>query len=321
MTPVKVTLLSGFLGAGKTTLLKTILQTDHGHRIAVIENEFADTGIDQQIIGDSASRITTLANGCICCDRSGELENALLDLLAARTAGSISFDRLIIESTGMADPGPVIHTFFRHPGLAEACHLDGVITLVDAVHANQQLDNCQVAQAQAGYADRILLTKTDLVADCEALTERLQRINARAPIQRVLHGDTDIDSLFDLRGFMLEHREIRPALAFRFMPQHRDRVSSLTLQLDFPVDLQTLSGVMESLLLQYADNLLRYKGMLWVSGEPCRLLFQGVQRLYSFGRDRPWQADETPCSQLIFIGTDLPEQLLTQTFEALRPEL
>ena len=319
MTPVTVTLLSGFLGAGKTTLLNSILQTEHGMRIAVIENEFAEADIDRQIIGDRVSQITTLANGCICCSRASELESTLLELLDSRQSGLLNFDRLIIESTGMADPGPVIRTFFSHPRLAEEYQLDGVITLVDAVHAAQQLDNYSVAQSQIGYADRLLLSKTDIAPDAAALIERLQRINARAPIVRVVNGDTDIHSLFDLRGFMLEPATA-PVVQYRFVPDTPDRVRSLTLTLDYPLELDALSAVMESLLLRFADNLLRYKGMLWVSGETHRLLFQGVQRLYSSGWDRAWQHDEIPASTLIFIGVDLPEQEIRQAFEALRPD-
>ncbi|MCE0547807.1 GTP-binding protein, partial [Klebsiella pneumoniae] len=156
MAPIAVTLLTGFLGAGKTTLLRHILNEQHGFKIAVIENEFGEVSVDDQLIGDRATQIKTLTNGCICCTRSNELEDALLDLLDSRDRGEIEFDRLVIECTGMADPGPIIQTFFSHQVLCERYLLDGVIALVDAVHADQQMDQFTIAQSQVGYADRIL---------------------------------------------------------------------------------------------------------------------------------------------------------------------
>ncbi|MBZ4256009.1 hypothetical protein LAN29_20760, partial [Mycobacterium tuberculosis] len=150
--PIAVTLLTGFLGAGKTTLLRHILNEQHGFKIAVIENEFGEVSVDDQLIGDRATQIKTLTNGCICCTRSNELEDALLDLLDSRDRGEIEFDRLVIECTGMADPGPIIQTFFSHQVLCERYLLDGVIALVDAVHADQQMDQFTIAQSQVGYA-------------------------------------------------------------------------------------------------------------------------------------------------------------------------
>lgn len=159
MTPIAVTLLTGFLGAGKTTLLRHILNEQHGYKIAVIENEFGEVSVDDQLIGDRATQIKTLTNGCICCTRSSELEDALLDLLDNLDKGAINFDRLVIECTGMADPGPIIQTFFSHEVICERYLLDGVIALVDAVHADEQMNQFTIAQSQVGYADRILLTK------------------------------------------------------------------------------------------------------------------------------------------------------------------
>ena len=185
MTPIAVTLLTGFLGAGKTTLLRHILNEQHGYKIAVIENEFGEVSVDDQLIGDRATQIKTLTNGCICCTRSSELEDALLDLLDNLDKGAINFDRLVIECTGMADPGPIIQTFFSHEVICERYLLDGVIALVDAVHADEQMNQFTIAQSQVGYADRILLTKTDVAGESEKLRERLARINARAPVYTV----------------------------------------------------------------------------------------------------------------------------------------
>ena len=316
MAPIAVTLLTGFLGAGKTTLLRHILNEQHGFKIAVIENEFGEVSVDDQLIGDRATQIKTLTNGCICCTRSNELEDALLDLLDNLDKGTINFDRLVIECTGMADPGPIIQTFFSHDVLCERYLLDGVIALVDAVHADDQMNQFTIAQSQVGYADRILLTKTDVASDTEKLRERLTRINARAPIYTVIHGDIDLSQLFNTNGFMLEEN-VTSKPRFHFMADKQNDVSSIVVELGYPVDISDVSRVMENLLLDFADKLLRYKGMLWIDGEPNRLLFQGVQRLYSADWDRPW-ADETPHSTMVFIGLALPEEEIRAAFASLK---
>ena len=189
MNPIAVTLLTGFLGAGKTTLLRHILNEQHGYKIAVIENEFGEVSVDDQLIGDRATQIKTLTNGCICCSRSNELEDALLDLLDNLDKGNIQFDRLVIECTGMADPGPIIQTFFSHEILCQRYLLDGVIALVDAVHADEQMNQFTIAQSQVGYADRILLTKTDVAGEAEKLRERLEQAEAeRTRAREALRG-------------------------------------------------------------------------------------------------------------------------------------
>ena len=241
----------------------------------MIENEFGEVAVDDQLIGDRATQIKTLTNGCICCTRSNELEDALLDLLDSRDRGDIDFDRLVIECTGMADPGPIIQTFFSHEVLCERYLLDGVIALVDAVHADQQMNQFTIAQSQVGYADRILLTKTDVAGDSDRLRERLARINARAPVYTVIHGDIDLSQLFNTSGFMLEEKVVNSAPRFHFIADKQNDVASIVVELDYPVDISEVSRVMENLLLSFAEQLMRYKGMLWIDGEPNRLLFQG----------------------------------------------
>ncbi|MFN1143797.1 GTPase [Serratia quinivorans] len=319
MKPIAVTILTGFLGAGKTTLLRHILNAEHGYKIAVIENEFGEVPIDNALIGDRASRITTLSNGCICCSKSNELADALLDLLDGVDQGQLEFDRLIIECTGMADPGPITQTFFSHEILCERFLLDGIITLVDAVHADQQLNQFSIAQAQVGYADRILLTKTDVAPDCEALTQRLQQMNARAPVYTVTHGDIDLSVLFDIEGFVLNDKLnlTPPTPLFRRIPQAQNNIQSIVVYHDQPLELMQVSEVMEGLLLEYADSLLRYKGILSIKDEPRRLLFQGVQRLYNADWDREWLPDEERRSTLVFIGVNLPEDTIRQRFAEL----
>lgn len=317
MTSISVTILTGFLGAGKTTLLRHILNAEHGYKIAVIENEFGAESIDSELIGDNATQITTLSNGCICCNRSNELENTLLDLLNAIDNKQLAFDRLIIECTGMADPGPITQTFFSHKVLCQRFLLDGIIAVVDAVHAEKQLNQFIIAQVQIGYADCILLTKTDIQANNTALIARLQRINARAPIYQVTHGDMAIQSLFNINGFMLNDKLTISKPIFRFMSSTQNAIQSIVVYLDQLVELSELSKVMEKLLCRHADNLLRYKGILAIKHQPCRLIFQGVQRLYSADWDREWQNGEARQGVMVFIGLHLPEEEIRQQFALL----
>lgn len=319
MEPIAVTILTGFLGSGKTTLLRHMLNEEHGYKIAVIENEFGEVPIDDEIIGDRATQIKTLTNGCICCSRANELEDTLLDLCDSLDRGEIEFNRLVIECTGMADPGPISQTFFSHEIICQRYLLDGIITLVDNVHAQQQLDQFTIAQSQIGYADRILLTKTDVTPEDQALLSRLRRINARAPIYTVINGQIDLGLLFNVKGFMLnDNLEIKQPL-FRFQAEKQDDISSIVLNFDYPVELQQVSDVMEKLLLSFADNLLRYKGILNIKEQPNRLLFQGVQRLYSADWDRAWRDDEPRQSTLVFIGIQLPEEEIRTSFDVLKP--
>ena len=196
MALIPTTILTGFLGAGKTTLLNRILQEQHGHKIAVIENEFGQENIDNDIlVQDSSEQIIEMNNGCICCTVRGDLIVALSDLARRRNAGELHFDRVVIETTGLANPGPVAQTFFMDDEVALHYLLDAVVTVVDAKHAMQQLDQFEEAQRQVGFADKLLLSKTDLVSpgELDALTKRLQRINPRAPIVKMDFGSARAD--------------------------------------------------------------------------------------------------------------------------------
>ncbi len=317
--PIPVTVLSGFLGAGKTTLLKHLLQAEHGLKLAVIENEFSATPIDGQLLGSAPVEVMTLANGCVCCSIHVELERALYLLLDKLDSGEQAFDRLVIECTGLADPAPVAQTFFADDELCSRYVLDGILTVVDAANAARHLQE-PIAQAQVGFADRILLSKTDLVdaAAVAALTQRLQRINRRAPIRMVEHGRIDLAELLDIRGFNL-NADIGPALSLRpLLPAATppDRISTLVLKTDKALGLDKLSGFMEALLEQHGSSLLRYKGVLSVAGEDRRMVFQGVLRLYGFDYDSAWAADEVRESVLVFIGDNLPEDEIRQGFAA-----
>jgi len=317
--PIPVTVLTGFLGAGKTTLLRHMLEAEHGLKLAVIENEYSDTPIDSQLLGSEPVEVLTLANGCVCCSIHVELEKALYLLLDKLDSGELAFDRLVIECTGLADPAPVAQTFFAGEEFCERYLLDGIITLVDAANAERHLQE-SVAQAQVGFADRILLSKTDLVeaGAIEALSQRLQRINRRAPILTVVHGRIALAELLDIRGFNLDTELLTIASPRPLLPTaSQDRIATLVLRRERPLELNRISDFMEGLLERHGDALLRYKGVLAVAGEPRRMVFQGVLRLYGFDWDARWHEDEARESVLVLIGDGLPEAEIRAGFAAL----
>ena len=372
-SPIPVTVLSGFLGAGKTTLLRHLLKAEHGLKIAVIENEFSDAGIDTQLLGEEPVQVMTLSNGCVCCTIHTDLTKALYLLLERLDSGEIAFDRLVIECTGLADPAPVAQTFFIDEELRERYILDGIITLVDAAHAEHHLTQT-IAQAQIGFADRLLVSKRDLVDDAtyEALSDRLTRINRRAPIRVVEHGKIDLAELLDVRGFNLNAgMSLRPvskapsidrisSLVLRtdqpldidqlsefmneLLEEHGkidlaelldvrgfnlnagmslrpvskapsiDRISSLVLRTDQPLDIDRLSEFMNELLEDHGKQLLRYKGVLNIAGEDRRMVFQGVLKLYGFDWDTEWAEGEARESVIVFIADELPEDKIREGF-------
>ena len=228
MSLIPATILTGFLGSGKTTLLKRVLTEAHGQKIAVIENEFGDENIDNEIlVQDSKEQIIQLNNGCVCCSIREDLRTTLADLAEKKRKGELDFERVVIETTGLADPGPVAQTFFMDDEIAESYLLDSILTLVDAKHGDQQLDARQEARRQVGFADQIFISKTDLVdgETVEALIHRIKHMNPRARQTRVNFGDVPISEVFDLQGLQPQRQaRDRPGV-----PQGRRRTTTITM--------------------------------------------------------------------------------------------
>jgi G3E family GTPase len=315
---VPVTILTGFLGSGKTTLLNRILQEDHGHRIAVIENEFGEVGVDNDIIEKSDEQIVEMNNGCICCTVRGDLIRILGDLKARRDQGALKFDRVVIETTGMADPGPVAQTFFTDEEIGGYYLLDSILTLVDAKHAEKQLDEFHEAQEQVGFADKVLMSKTDLVgeADVARLAERIKRMNPRAPIKPVHFGNAPLEEVLDLRGFNLNAiLEIDPEFLTSIAHEHHDEVESFVFKSDKPFDGDKLEQFLSGMIQVYGPDLLRYKGVLWMKGNARRVVFQGVHMMMGGDLGKPWAKGEKKVSIMVFIGKKLPRDLFVAGLE------
>jgi G3E family GTPase len=315
---VPVTILTGFLGSGKTTLLNRILKEDHGHKIAVIENEFGEVGVDSEIIENSDEQIVEMNNGCICCTVRGDLIKILGTLKDRRKKGELNFDRVVIETTGMADPGPVAQTFFTDEDIGSYYLLDSILTVVDAKHAPQQLDEFHEAQEQVGFADRILMSKTDLVSeeDVKKLSERIRRMNPRAPVKRVHFGDAPIAEVLDIRGFNLNAiLELDPEFLADTHHEHHDEVASFVFRSDKPFDGDKLEQFLSGMIQVYGPDLLRYKGVLWMKGKPQRVVFQGVHMMMGGDMGKPWAKGEKKSSTLVFIGKKLPKDLFIAGLE------
>ena len=316
MSLIPVTILTGFLGSGKTTLLNRILKEQHGQRIAVIENEFGEAGIDNELlVQDGDEQIIEMNNGCICCTVRGDLVRILGELQARRAAGVIQFERVIIETTGLADPAPVAQTFFVDEQIGMHYLLDAIVTMVDAVHADAQLDEHHEAQEQVGFADRILVSKTDLVSP-EALIkleQRLVHMNPRARIRSAHFGQAPIDELLDIRGFNLNAiLEIEPSFMTDVEHEHDDDVSSFVFRAEQPFDTDRLEDFLDTILKVYGTQLMRYKGVIALAGLDKRVVLQGVHMLMSSDHGTPWKKGEKRDSRIVFIGKDLPKELLTQ---------
>ncbi len=355
MSLIPATILTGFLGSGKTTLLKRVLSEAHGQKIAVIENEFGEENIDSDIlVSDTTENIIQMSNGCICCTIRDDLRATLQDLAARKRKGEIDFDRVVIETTGLADPGPVAQTFFMDDEVAEQYLLDSILTLVDAKHAAQQLNDRQEARRQVGFADQIFISKADLVSadELDALTHRLKHMNPRAPMRPVHFGEVEIKDVFDLRGFNLnakldidpdflkadeahEHHHEHEHEGHDHAPgeacnhpshqhghahggdhghhhHHDDDVKSFVYRATRPFNPAKLEDFLGAVVQVYGPRMLRYKGVLDMQGTDRKVIFQGVHQLMGSDLGPAWAEGEERISKMVFIGLDLPRDILVQ---------
>ena len=316
---VPVTILTGFLGAGKTTLLNHILSENHGRKIAVIENEFGEVGIDEALVLQADEEIFEMNNGCVCCTVRGDLIRILGRLLRRDEP----LDHIIVETTGLADPSPVAQTFFFDDELRDQLELDAIVTLVDAKHLLLHLDGPAGADAQVveqiAFADRIVVTKADLVdqAALDEVVRRVREVNTMADLVYGEHGKVDLDRIFGVHAFDLDRIvEMDPAfLAGSDSGHHHDSgVTSVSFDVVGELDPDRLGAWMDQLVAEWAVDIFRMKGILAIAGEDQRHVFQGVHMLVDVQPARVWAPGEERRSRLVFIGRNLDPERLESSF-------
>ena len=306
MTKVPVVILTGFLGAGKTTLLNRILTAPHGHRIAVVINEFGEVGIDHHLIVASEEEIFQMNNGCICCTVQGDLLRVLLQLLERRD----TFDYLVVETSGLADPTVIVQTLLLDQRIRRDFELQAVVTVADGMHVEQQLAAHHEAREQVACADAILLNKTDLITpeEAEALAGRLTELNPTARVTPTRNAEVDIGELLEMRAFDLEAR--RHAVENGHRHEHQPSVGTVSFVQPGDLDKTRLSHWFRSVLAEKGADILRMKGILNMHGDSHQFVFHGVHSMFEGRLGREWETDEERLNRLVFIGRDLDGEAL-----------
>jgi G3E family GTPase len=313
--------LTGFLGSGKTTLLNRILTERHGMRIAVIENEFGEVGVDDALVIDAEEEIFEMNNGCICCTVRGDLIRILGNLVRRRDR----FDHIVIETTGLADPAPVAQTFFVDEEMKNELTLDAIVTLVDARHIHAHLDDEKEegveneAIEQIAFADRIIINKTDLVTEAELaeVERRVRAINGMADVIHSRYAEVDLDRVLAVGAFDLARvLELDPAFLEDGEHLHDQTVTSVGIDLPGEVHVEKINDWLGWLLSEKGTDIFRMKGILAVKGDDRRFVFQGVHMLFEGQPDRPWRADEARTNRMIFIGRNLDRAEIDERFRA-----
>jgi G3E family GTPase len=317
---IPVTVLTGFLGAGKTTLLNHVLTADHGQKIAVIVNEFGEVGIDNLLVEGADEEIIEMNNGCICCTVRGDLIRILGELMDAKRSGNNrkgEFDRILIETTGLADPAPVAQTFFVDEEMADFYRLDAIVTVVDARHAGLHLDDGHEAQEQVAFADVLLLNKVDLVnkEELTLLEKRLRIMNPTAKLYHTQQSKIELNYILGIHAFDLEQKlELDPGFLEEEAHEHDDEVTSLVFREVLPLNLDKLEKFLQVWLTEHGADTFRYKGVLNIQNVKQRVVFQGIHMLFTSTADRDWKKNETKKSEFVIIGRNLDEAWFRQQF-------